>query len=165
MFYISLPTFFRPDNTGPYTTLLNFTKKLDIDPCLISLGYFFVAAKFWKLNVCSRVKPPQRCPPRGDPSMHEIWMKKEGSKRWMMRWKKGIRKKRRLTKIDREHWNLSKEWFSGNYDCDQQNLESLWNHCQLGLSALICFFVSLEQALESDTNEYIVMFLEKNMSK
>ena len=88
MFYISSPTFFRPDNTGPYTTLLNFTKKLDIDPCLISLGYFFVVAKFWKLNVCSRVKPPQRCPPRGDPSMHEIWMKKEGSKRWMMRWEK-----------------------------------------------------------------------------
>ena len=136
MFYISLPTFFRPDNTGPYTTLLNFciTKKLDIVPCLTSLGYFFVVAKFWKLNVCSRVKPPQRCPPRGDPSMHEIWMKKEGSKRWMMRRKKGIRKKRRLTKIDREgalksfqRMILWETW--------------LWS-TECVLSSLICFFLS-----------------------
>ena len=136
MFYISLPTFFRPDNTGPYTTLLNFTKKLDIDPCLISLGYFFVVAKFWKLNVCSRVKPPQRCPPRGDPSMHEIWMKKEGSKRWMMRWeKKASYKNRQAGSIEIFPKNDS----LGKHDCDHQNVYCLlWSVCFLSHWNKLC---------------------------
>ena len=143
MFYISLPTLFRPDNTGPYTTLHH--KKAWYRSMSYISWILFCCCKILKTKCMQQSKTSPEVPTKRR-SIYAWNMNEERRKQEMGdEVKKGIRKKRRLTKIDREYWNLSKEWFSGKHDCDQQNVEStlcivysdLLLFCLIGTSSVI----------------------------
>ena len=101
MFYISLPTLFRPDNTGPYTTLHH--KKAWYRSMSYISWILFCCCKILKTKCMQQSKTSPEVPTKRR-SIYAWNMDEERRKQEMddeVR-KKGIRKKRRLTKIDRE---------------------------------------------------------------